>query len=61
MAVIIQNPEEALEHEGSADPSRTNAVIAGVLFVVATAASLLSGRGRGCPVRVDRAGPRRAA
>jgi len=42
MAVIIQNPE-AVRRRDPADPSRTNAVVAGVLLVVATAASLLSG------------------
>jgi hypothetical protein len=42
MAVIIQNPE-AVRGRGPTDPSRKNAVGAGVLFIVATAASLLSG------------------
>lgn len=43
MAVTSQNPEEALGRGGPTDPSRKNAVVAGVLFIVATAASLLSG------------------
>lgn len=43
MAVTVQNPEEAVRSRGLTDPSRRNAVGAGVLFIVATAASLLSG------------------
>ena len=40
---VIQQPEEAPEPSRAAAPARKNAVIAGVLFIVATAASLLSG------------------
>jgi hypothetical protein len=40
--VTVQNPGAA-RGTGQADPSRTNAVVAGVLLIVATAASLLSG------------------
>jgi hypothetical protein len=43
MAVTSQNPDKALRRGGPTDPSRRNAVVAGVLFIVATAASLLSG------------------
>ena len=43
MAVISQNPGDALRPGGTTDPSRKNAVLAGVLLIVATAASLLSG------------------
>ena len=43
MAITIQEPAEAVRSTGPIDPSRTNAVVAGVLFIVATAASLLSG------------------
>jgi Domain of unknown function (DUF4386) len=42
MAVTVQNPE-AVRGRGPTDPSRMNAVVAGVLLIVATAASLLSG------------------
>ncbi len=41
MAVTVQNPEEAVRSRGLTDPSRRNAVGAGVLFIVATAASLV--------------------
>ena len=40
--MIIQNPGAVRSRE-PADSARTNAVVAGVLFIVATAASLLSG------------------
>lgn len=47
MADIIRKPGEAVRSRGSAGPSgvnlfRVNAVVAGVLFIVATAASVLS-------------------
>jgi len=41
--VAIREPEEAPEASRVTTPARKNAVIAGVLFIVATAASLLSG------------------
>jgi Domain of unknown function (DUF4386) len=40
---LVQHPEEAVRSTNPADPSRKNAVAAGVLLIVATAASLLSG------------------
>jgi uncharacterized protein DUF4386 len=43
MAITIQDAAEATRRKGRTDPSRTNALVAGVLFIVATAASLLSG------------------
>jgi Domain of unknown function (DUF4386) len=42
MAVSIQDPE-AVRSADPTDPTRKNAVVAGSLFIVATAASLLSG------------------
>jgi hypothetical protein len=43
MAIAVRSPEEAGRGSGLSDPSRKNAVVAGVLFIVATVASLLSG------------------
>lgn len=43
MPVISRRPEESVKNRGSGDFSKANAVVAGVLFIVATAASLLSG------------------
>lgn len=43
MAVVSQTPEDAVRSMGSPDPSRKNAVVAGVLLIVATATSLASG------------------
>jgi hypothetical protein len=40
---VIRGPEEGLAATDTTAPGRTNAVVAGVLFIVATAASLLSG------------------
>ncbi len=40
---VIRGPEEAVTARDTTAPGRTNAVIAGVLLIVATAASLLSG------------------
>lgn len=42
MAAIIRNHEGSVRNRGPADSTRMNAVVAGVLFIVATAASLLS-------------------
>jgi MFS family permease len=42
-SAVVREAEHAPESEVSTAPGRTNAVIAGVLFIVATAASLLSG------------------
>jgi hypothetical protein len=43
MPVANRAPEEFVKNPGWVDSSRVNAVVAGVLFIVATAASLLSG------------------
>src|SRR6478752_4816302 len=43
MAAIIRKHEESVQSQGPVDSSRMNAVVAGVLLIVATAASLLSG------------------
>ena len=43
MPVISRKPEETVQSRDPADSSRVNAVVAGVLLIVATAASLLSG------------------
>ena len=43
MPVANRAPEEFVKNPGSAESSKINAVVAGVLFIVATAASLLSG------------------
>src|SRR6478609_2621372 len=43
MPVVNPTPREFVQRRESADSSRVNAVVAGVLFIVATAASLLSG------------------
>jgi len=40
---VVPGPEQALTARDTTAPGRTNAVVAGVLFIVATAASLLSG------------------
>jgi hypothetical protein len=43
MAAIIRKHEESVQSRGPVDSSKMNAVVAGVLLIVATAASLLSG------------------